>query len=173
MAAPLTMNDIIDREAIRDVIYRYARAVDRNDKQLLESVYWPDAIDERDSFTGSRDEFVAWVLPQLHRVASVAQHLIGNILIRVDGDMAAVESYLHGYMRMRDGDQDIVFGGRYIDRMEKRDQEWRIIHRRLMFDFVRDYPDSATRRTGKYMTESKAAASQDISSVLFGSSLYQ
>lgn len=173
MALPLTMLDIIDREAIRDVVYRYARAVDRNDKQLLETVYWADAIDERDSFTGSRDEFVAWVLPQLQRVTSSAQHLIGNILIRVDGNFAAVESYLHGYMRMREGDEDIVFGGRYIDRMEKRNDEWRILHRRLVFDFVREYPDSADRRSGKHMAPTPPSASQDISSSLFGSSLYQ
>ena len=36
----------------------------------------------------------------------------------------------------------MVLGGRYLDKMRKRDGEWRIQDRRCSFDWYREYPDS-------------------------------
>jgi hypothetical protein len=36
-------------------------------------------------------------------------------------------------------DRDTVIGGRYLDRLEKRDSEWRIAHRQMLYDWLRDF----------------------------------
>ena len=39
-------DELADREAIRDCLYRYARGMDRCDEEMLRSAYWEDALDD-------------------------------------------------------------------------------------------------------------------------------
>jgi hypothetical protein len=135
--------EIADREAIRDCLCRYSRGVDRCDEEMLRSAYWEDAVDDHAIFSGNREELIAWVMPLL-RSMECSQHAIGNMLIRLHGDHADVESYYHGYHRMSDGAKsfDSIQAGRYVDRFEKRDDEWRIARRKVVVDWFRDYPDA-------------------------------
>ena len=48
---------LLDRQAIADVLVTYSRAIDRLDRDLLISVYHPDAIDDHGVFIGTREEF--------------------------------------------------------------------------------------------------------------------
>ena len=92
-------DELADREAIRDCLFRYARAVDRLDENLLRTAYWPDAIDTHLEFSGNVEEFIAWAFPKM-RAMDQTLHIIGNILIRLDGTTAAVESYFYGIHRV-------------------------------------------------------------------------
>jgi hypothetical protein len=141
--------EMVDREAIRDCLYRYSRGVDRCDEDMLRSVYWEDAWDDHVLFTGAREELIAWVMPLL-RAMEASQHTIGNILIRLHGDHADVESYYHGYHRLNDGMKsfDSLQAGRYVDRFEKRDDEWRIAKRKVVVDWFRDYTDAGDWKKG-------------------------
>lgn len=141
--------EIVDREAIRDCLYRYSRGVDRIDENMLRSAYWEDAEDDHCLFVGRREELIAWVLPLLRNMAA-SQHTIGNILIRMHGDYADVESYYHGYHRMHDGTKfvDSIQAGRYVDRFEKRDDEWRIARRKVVVDWFREYDDAGDWEKG-------------------------
>jgi len=64
---------------------------------------------------------------------------MSNILIRVDGDSARVETYWQVFHREagQDGaaDYDYIAGGRYLDRFERRNGEWRILTRVLIRDW--------------------------------------
>lgn len=66
-------------------------------------------------------------------------HSMSNILIRVDGDTARVETYWHVFHREAgaDGaaDYDYIAGGRYLDTFERRGGEWRILTRVLIRDW--------------------------------------
>lgn len=136
-------DEMVDREAIRDCLYRYSRGVDRCDEEMLRSVYWEDAVDDHCLFIGRREELIAWVMPLL-RAMECSQHTIGNILIRVHGSHADVESYYHGYHRINDGAKsfDSIQAGRYVDRFEKRDDEWRIANRKVVVDWFREFNDA-------------------------------
>lgn len=136
-------DEMVDREAIRDCLYRYSRGVDRCDEDMLRSVYWEDAVDDHAIFTGNREELIAWVMPLLKGMEA-SQHTIGNILIRVHGDRADAESYYHGFHRVNDGTKsvDSVQAGRYLDSFEKRDDEWRIVRRKVVIDWFREYDDA-------------------------------
>ena len=147
--------ELADREAIRDVLMRYCRGVDRCDEALLRSAYWPDGSDDhampgRPPINSMR--FIDKILPKL-RAMDQSSHSISNVFIRIDGNRAAVESYFRGHHRIREENgapRDIVTAGRYLDHMEQRDGEWRILHRVVAVDWFREYADSADWEAGTF-----------------------
>jgi len=143
------ITELADREAIRQCLYRYARGVDRLDPDMVRSAYWPDAIDTHLDFKGTPEEFIAWAFPIMGGMDQT-QHMIANILITLQGERADVESYFHGYHRITiDGQKmDVIGSGRYLDRFEKRGEEWRILERLVLTDWFRQYPDSANWDAG-------------------------
>jgi hypothetical protein len=58
-----TAETLLDREAIREVMARYCRGIDRLDVELIKSAYHPDAFDDHGPFKGLRDDFVEWIVP--------------------------------------------------------------------------------------------------------------
>ena len=62
-------------------------------------------------------------------------HQITTHNCEIDGDVAHTESYCQWVHRLKDEETVTVGGGRYVDRLEKRDGEWRIVVRRLVLDF--------------------------------------
>jgi hypothetical protein len=144
---------LLDREAIRDVVTRYCRGVDRMDEAVLASVYWPEATHDHGLFTGKASDFIPVVL-NMAGITDQMHHLIGNILIRNSGDTARCETYFHAYQRMRGekGPYDYIVAGRYLDELERRGGEWRIIRRKAVFDWFREYPDSADWSQGLHGT---------------------
>lgn len=144
-------DELADREAIRDVLLRYCRASDRCDEAMLRSVYWPEATDDHMEFSGTADEFVEWSLPTL-RWMRYNQHLIGNALIVIDGNGAEVETYFHGYHTVEHEGRrmDVFAGGRYLDHLEKRDDEWRILKRFVTVEWFREFPDTADWERGPF-----------------------
>src|SRR5215470_4916112 len=87
------VDELSAREAIRAVLYRYARGVDRADLELLKSCYHPEAVDAHWTFIGNAHEFAEEIL-EPHQMGDLPllKHLITNILIELDGDRAFVES---------------------------------------------------------------------------------
>ena len=59
------VQEVLDREAIRDCLYRYCRGIDRCDEATLLSAYWPGAIDDHVFFKGPVEKFVKFALPFL------------------------------------------------------------------------------------------------------------
>jgi hypothetical protein len=127
---------LLDRQAILDVVNRYARGLDRHDDEMVASVYHPDALDHHGPFTGRPDEFIAWA-NELHESEWVShQHHITNHTAEIEGDIAHAESYVIGVLRRKEGMTVDVAGGRYIDRLERRGGEWRIAAREVVVEWV-------------------------------------
>jgi hypothetical protein len=139
-------------QEIRDVLSRYARGVDRADGALLKSCYHPDAVEEHGgNYTGNAFEYVDSAVPRIRGMGAM-QHLLGTSHIDFDGDTAWVETYLWTFARFatEGGSTDTFTGGRLIDRFERRDGEWKIAHRRTVFDWNRDTPSSQGWCTGLF-----------------------
>jgi 3-phenylpropionate/cinnamic acid dioxygenase small subunit len=69
-------------------------------------------------------------------------HLITNVLVEHESDdRAFVESYHVAWCQMTDG-TDATIGGRYLDKFEKRDGRWAIVHRDVIFDWSRVEPET-------------------------------
>jgi hypothetical protein len=117
-----------DRQAISDCLMRYSRGVDRLDRELVESVYHPDATDDHGAFMGNPQEFIQWVFPLHHDGQIFTQHHLTNHICEIDGNTAHTETYYIFTARNRDETLWIA-GGRYLDRFEKRAGEWKIATR--------------------------------------------
>jgi len=133
------MGRMVDREQIRDRLARLARGEDRRDATLIRGCFWPDAAVDLGIFTGHFDDYLAWVVPGAPSIP-VTLHTLGQSLIELGGDTARVETHVTAYHRIDMGNQerDMVIGGRYLDRLEKRGGEWRIAHRTMLYDWTRD-----------------------------------
>ncbi len=135
-----TLEALWDREAIRDCMMRYCRGIDRCDRETLRSVYWPDGTEDHQAFSGNAYDFIDWCLPLTAR-ALRTMHTVGNILIDLRGSQAKIETHFHAYegQRRKDGTSfEVIVGGRYLDTMEKRVGEWRILHRVMLVDWFRN-----------------------------------
>jgi SnoaL-like domain len=135
---------LLDKQTITEVLYRYSRGVDRCDRSTLATVYWPDAEDDHMVFRGSGDALLDYLSTAVLHMRT--QHRLANILIEFDGaDSARSESYVVAYhnVAVENGREDVIFGGRYLDRFEKRGGEWRIAHRKLVMDFFQRQPAAA------------------------------
>lgn len=131
------LQQLIDREAIRDLIWRYCRAVDRRDFTALRELYHPDATDEHGGmFQGPAQAFID-KLPEIMAPMEVVWHMTGNMLIEVQGDEAEGEIYTWSYHRadLGSGPEDLIVGGRYLDRYRKRDGQWKFQHRKIVMDW--------------------------------------
>lgn len=132
------LDELIARERIRTCLLRYCRAIDRVDEDLLRSVYWPEAVDNHGSFNGPAAEFIPICIKGLEGM-NQTMHMLGNMLIEVAGTSAVCETYflaLHRYPGTGAGPRETHLAGRYLDRMERRGEEWRILHRDVVYDFV-------------------------------------
>jgi len=161
------------KDAIRDCLYRYCRGIDRADREMLRSAYWPDAIDDHVLYNGNAYDFIDWCVPLLAQVEH-SQHMLGNMLIEVRGDEARAETYYHAYERRRRASglpYEMYVGGRYLDRLTRRDGEWRIQRRTVMWDWFRHFKDSADLDKGIFGTgpvRMGAKGEADPSYALFG-----
>lgn len=153
----MNVDDLMAREQIRDVIYRYARGVDRRDFDLVRSCYHPGATDDHGPYKGGVDGFIPWLERQLARW-SVTSHTMANVLIELHGDRARVETYAVAYHRTVPREnkplQDVTAGVRYVDDMTNIDGSWAISRRVVVSDWVRvdDVPDGSVNPDDAYLT---------------------
>lgn len=117
------------REAIREAAFRYARGVDRLDVELMKSAYWPDATDDHGRFVGNGWEFAERVVGTHDRWLTTMHGNLQHAIEFDDDTHARGEIYNVTYLVPRDGGPWSVWLGRYLDRYERRDGEWRISHR--------------------------------------------
>ena len=143
------LQEIFDRQDIHDVGMRYCRGADRVDEELLRSVFHDDAYIEYGNFNGLAQDFVPWVIDNIRTNYTNGYHSIANEYVVVNGDDAQAELYaiIHNTAVNEEGQSiDSTLGGRYLDRYERRQGEWRIARRQLAVEWIetaapRDTPD--------------------------------
>jgi hypothetical protein len=153
MTETTELRNLCDKQAITEVIYRYARALDRCDLELLRSCFHPDSTHDHGEFEGPSMKFCDWAIELLLRLTAT-QHHVGNILIELERDIAFSEAYWVAYHRIpadaggsgvvagRGEETDLLIGGRYIDRFERRNAIWKIARRVGIHDWQRFEPAS-------------------------------
>jgi ketosteroid isomerase-like protein len=129
------VRELHDRQAIRDVINNYSRGVDRQDREILMSCYHPDAIDDHGMFVGPALEFFDWTDPSHLHLFRTHQHIVANHTCELHGDTAHCETYYFFAGMTKEGNQLAMSGGRYIDRMERRDGKWKIAARKCLVEW--------------------------------------
>lgn len=135
-----TADTLLDREMIKEAMARYCRGVDRLDAEMMiRSAYHPDAFDDHGPFKGLRDDFIDWVIPWCREQYLNTSHHLTTQSIVIKGDVAHVETYCYVTQERAVGDkrEELVGQGRYVDRFEKRNGDWRVAHRILLLDSMR------------------------------------
>jgi hypothetical protein len=132
---PDAIQELLDKQALHELVVRFCRAVDRTDIELLLTCYHPDAIDDHGTFSGPPSEVFAPVMDRL-RHEPPTQHALSNELFEIHGDVAYGETYNELRTLGPDGNFHQGGFGRYIDRYERRDGEWRIAHRTAVIEYM-------------------------------------
>ncbi|MEW9856335.1 nuclear transport factor 2 family protein [Novosphingobium sp. M1R2S20] len=135
---------LLHREAIRSCVVRLARGEDRRDAELIRSCWWPDARFDYGVHAGDFETYLAWVVPGADAIKNT-QHVLGQTYLKLSGDSARAETQVISYHRvaMGEGDRDTCIGGRYLDRFEKRGEEWRIADRVMLYDWEQEWGAAA------------------------------
>lgn len=126
------LQELVDKQEIRDVLARYARGVDRDDWALVRDCFTADATDDHGVVKGSVDNLVVEAREILHPFCGITHNLCQSY-IEVDGDEASAETYALTTRRRSspDGPGEVAtFSGlRYVDRLRKVGGRWRIAER--------------------------------------------
>lgn len=124
------MQDLLDRQAILDCIKRNSRGNDRFDEELITSSYHPDGIHELGQKQISGAQYGDHANHAHGALFDVNLHNVTMHMCEIDGDVAHAESYNIGLFLDKGGQTGRILAGRYLDRLERRDGEWRIVLRR-------------------------------------------
>jgi SnoaL-like domain len=124
------LQDLLDRQAIYDCIKRTSRGNDRFDKELIVGSYHDDGVHELGTRQISGQEYGDHANHSHGAICEVNLHNITMHSCEIDGDVAHAESYVIGLFTDKGAEMSRILAGRYIDRLEKRNGEWRIALRR-------------------------------------------
>jgi len=129
------VRELADKIAIRDVLSRYCRGLDRMDRDMARSVFTADATTRYYGiYEGSGHGFVDWVW-DAHAAMERHSHQISNTLIELSGDTAVSESYVTVVLWTRPPRQtELTVRGRYLDRWTRSNGAWRIREREHVVD---------------------------------------
>jgi hypothetical protein len=77
-------------------------------------------------------------LPEIQAPMEILHHNVTTINIALDGDYAEGEIYVLAFHRIRTEDQpmDLLIGGRYFDRYEKRNGVWKFSAKAVVADWA-------------------------------------
>jgi len=127
---------LVDRAAIADQMFRYARATDWLETQWHRDVFADDCVfaSPHSGDVHGTEAVVAWMDRVLQQFEAT-QHLISNIAVTFTGPQTAdAVSYVRAWHRFLDHDKpDMVLWGEYHDRWVLADDgSWRIAERRVL-----------------------------------------
>jgi ketosteroid isomerase-like protein len=141
--------EMLDEYLLSKLVHTYCRAVDRGDVERLRELYHDDAVDAHGDFSaGSVEQFLGQLAASRPHIRAM-QHHITTVNFAIAGEVAEGEVYTIAVHTIAAGDRDtdLIVGGRYLDRYEKRDGIWKISERTIVTDWARTSDPSAMDRT--------------------------
>ncbi|MFB7718620.1 nuclear transport factor 2 family protein [Nocardia sp. NPDC056100] len=147
--------DIETRFALRDLVDRYARAIDSRLSPELEVLFDADAVILLPELiarrTGNRElRDFATIVPNLTSMFEATRHLMfQQTLTVVDGQVhGEVYSEAHHLYRTPAGPRDAVMHSRYLDVYVEQEGSWRFAQREQVLDWIDDRSISESSPVG-------------------------
>lgn len=130
------VRELLDRQAINDVLIRYCGALDRMDLAALADLFTVDCIvdygpDARLRSTGSAA--LKKSLERMWRWSRTSHHLSNVQIWFEDTNAASAISYVFAWHERPDGSSATILG-QYHDRLERQPDGWRIARRRMFMN---------------------------------------
>jgi len=127
------VTDMLDRQAITDVLYRYASSIDHKDYDGLRAVLADDArakYGDRDWMEGA-DAIVAFNREYGARQAW-QHHLLSVYHIDITGDAASTLTYHTSHQTSADDPTTVrVIVARYYDQLRREEDGWKIASKEM------------------------------------------
>ena len=149
--APDLLHRVAARQDIAEVLARYCRGIDRCSADELDRVFADDASIDYGSGAQGKATTCAGLLDAVGTMR-LTQHAISNIIIEFDGSRARAETYcvaLHIFGEPG-SETEMTVGGRYLDTLDRRAGEWRIVERLYVMDWNRQGPATMRVAGGLY-----------------------
>jgi hypothetical protein len=140
---------IADRAKITDALHRWCRGVDRLDAAGMRNAFHPDATDDHGHYTGNIEGLIAWIMER-HKTIPFSLHAVNNVIIEFSNlDTAIVESNVLTAQHYPEASEatvalfntgtvgrpmDMLAFARYVDRFERRNGQWKIAQRTVVYD---------------------------------------
>jgi hypothetical protein len=135
------LDELFAIREIESLLVRYARGIDRFDREMMRSAFLEEATTDHPPFhVGRAWEFID---SQLASIGDSVQysHLIGSIAIEVRDNEARSEATFWSWVRLAEAQGSEYFvAGRYLDKLKKVDLGWKISERVVVQDLVRMVP---------------------------------
>jgi hypothetical protein len=128
------LRDLLDKQAIHEIVLKIARGTDRFDRALLSMYIHPEAvIDLGGPSPLNGAAFIAALAPPADPRPG-RMHVIANVLVELHSDRAFAESYLLSYQEVTRQTEHFtrVRCGRYLDRFHRETSGWKLTHRTLV-----------------------------------------
>jgi hypothetical protein len=157
---------MLDHHEITKLLYEYCHGCDRMDQVQMAGVYATESWDDHGTDKCPGQEFTARTMVGL-RATNMCSHLMGQSLIRINGDEAGAESHFIATVRYpaKDGRETLnQLGGRYVDTLVREAGRWRIKKRICVRDWsirvpiADDWLDGAGFVEGKRSNEDPSFA---------------
>ena len=130
------LQHLTDRQEILDCIVRNSTGNDLFDLDMVATTYHADGLHEvaREPIAGPHYGEHA---NEAHaRLFDQSLHHVTMHSAEIDGDVAHATSYVIGLFVDKGEQCARILSGRYIDRLEKREGEWRIVVRRCTVEVI-------------------------------------
>ncbi|MCX4641745.1 MULTISPECIES: nuclear transport factor 2 family protein [unclassified Streptomyces] len=127
--------ELWDKQALHDNLMLYVRGADRHDRDLILSAYWPDSWDNHGAYVGDGPGWADAALAWEDQILSCSHH-VTNVLSEIEGNRAKRESMFICVVPFKETGMTMYQAGRYRDLCEKRDGEWKILHRTCVWDWI-------------------------------------
>jgi ketosteroid isomerase-like protein len=127
-----TLENLVDRQAINDVLQRYARGIDAFDFDVVGEVFTADARAQYSKYPEMMGgPAIAQFLRDHTQSTSWHQHLLTVVEVIIDGDRATALTYFIAHMVSGEpGEEVTVQVGEYRDELIRTADGWRISCRR-------------------------------------------
>lgn len=129
---------LLDRQEITDCLARMSRAADRCDRELFLSAMHCDCVISAGPFVGGPGDLYDWSEALQKQAYTATLHMLLNQTFDFDGNTAHVETYYLFVGCM--GENNLLAGGRYIDRFEKREGVWGMVMRNNFVEWTSMVP---------------------------------
>ena len=155
----MDLTEVADRLAIAETLALYCRGIDRCDPEQLAAVFALDAVVDYGDGAKPIAETIPGLIAGLGAMR-LTQHTISNTVIRITGETAKAETQcvaLH-LIPSPDGEIELTVGGRYLDRLIRREGRWRIAERLYVMDWNRTAPATMQLAGGLFDTLQRRGA---------------
>jgi SnoaL-like domain len=131
---------MLDKHEIYECLVAMSRGTDRADRELFLSGFHLDSTVTAGPFVGSPADLYDWAAKFQAELYSATFHKLHQMSCDIQGDDAHAETYYFFVGCLAGGETNLLAGGRYVDRFERRGGRWGMTMRNNYVEWTSTLP---------------------------------